>query len=587
MITGFNTFLPPGYKIEPTNNPNNPVRVITPNMNSMDMMQKSNQMPSHMQNQMKYHSQSPPSSHQNISIHPQIQPMPSIPMNNNGPQQIMSKSMNMQNNSNMGHMNDNMSHNNQQYHPNGYQNQMMQNQNNMKNNSMHNNQDNSFQNMMQSPMISHDSNPIQQNNQNINSMPMAQHPSQMQPMMNNNQNQSHPPMSSNGPIPIQPAPPGQNKRNQNQPMPMNQPNIAQNNHNMNEPMNNNNNINNNNYSNNNNTNNININNSNNINSNMNNNMNNNINNNMKMNNNINNMNNNVNNNVNSNMGNMNNNLNNNMNNMKNNINNNNSNNSNNNNNNNNNNNSNNNNQSSNVPMNRPNQSMSVSSKAQEQQVNTHPKTPVEFNHAINYVNKIKTRFTDEPETYKQFLGILQTYQKEQRPIGEVYSQVKVLFKNAEDLLDEFKQFLPDGNNTIVDTKSAVNNQVEGQANKKTANQVQSSATTKKSSKRQNSVVAANGNINVPPSKKMRTSFMEENSGTIEELEFFEKAKKIIGNKATYYEFLKLLNLFSQDIIDSKTLVESVEPFLNRSPELFHWFKSFIKYEEEVERKYIS
>jgi len=43
-----------------------------------------------------------------------------------------------------------------------------------------------------------------------------------------------------------------------------------------------------------------------------------------------------------------------------------------------------------------------------------------------------------------------------------------------------------------------------------------------------------------------------------------------------------LNLFSQDIIDSKTLVESVEPFLNRSPELFHWFKSFVKYEEEEE-----
>ena len=30
LIMGFNTFLPPGYKIEPTNNPNDPVRVTTP-----------------------------------------------------------------------------------------------------------------------------------------------------------------------------------------------------------------------------------------------------------------------------------------------------------------------------------------------------------------------------------------------------------------------------------------------------------------------------------------------------------------------------------------------------------------------------
>lgn len=44
---------------------------------------------------------------------------------------------------------------------------------------------------------------------------------------------------------------------------------------------------------------------------------------------------------------------------------------------------------------------------------------MEFNHAITYVNKIKTRFAKEPETYKTFLEILQTYQKDGRPIQEV------------------------------------------------------------------------------------------------------------------------------------------------------------------------
>jgi paired amphipathic helix protein Sin3a len=51
-----------------------------------------------------------------------------------------------------------------------------------------------------------------------------------------------------------------------------------------------------------------------------------------------------------------------------------------------------------------------------------PALPVpapEFNHAIQYVNKIKNRFADDPDTYKQFLEILQTYQKEQRPIQDV------------------------------------------------------------------------------------------------------------------------------------------------------------------------
>ncbi|KAI7966929.1 hypothetical protein MJO29_000206 [Puccinia striiformis f. sp. tritici] len=71
--------------------------------------------------------------------------------------------------------------------------------------------------------------------------------------------------------------------------------------------------------------------------------------------------------------------------------------------------------------------------------------PVEFNYAINYVNKIKHRFIDQPEIYKTFLEILQTYQRDGMPIDSVYVKVTKLFSNAVDLLDEFKQFLPDLN----------------------------------------------------------------------------------------------------------------------------------------------
>ncbi|KAH8913868.1 hypothetical protein BT69DRAFT_1189090, partial [Atractiella rhizophila] len=47
------------------------------------------------------------------------------------------------------------------------------------------------------------------------------------------------------------------------------------------------------------------------------------------------------------------------------------------------------------------------------------KGAVEFNHAINYVNKIKTRYAHDARTYKEFLEILQTYQKDSKPIQEV------------------------------------------------------------------------------------------------------------------------------------------------------------------------
>jgi len=69
--------------------------------------------------------------------------------------------------------------------------------------------------------------------------------------------------------------------------------------------------------------------------------------------------------------------------------------------------------------------------------------PVEFDHAINYVTTIKKRFASEPETYKKFLEILHTYQKEQRGIKDVLDEVSTLFADHPDLLKDFTYFLPD------------------------------------------------------------------------------------------------------------------------------------------------
>lgn len=88
----------------------------------------------------------------------------------------------------------------------------------------------------------------------------------------------------------------------------------------------------------------------------------------------------------------------------------------------------------------------VATVANPTQPNSINNKPVEFNYAINYVNKIKHRFIDQPEIYKTFLEILQTYQRDGMPIDLVYVQVTKLFAEATDLLDEFKQFLPDPSN---------------------------------------------------------------------------------------------------------------------------------------------
>uniref|UniRef100_A0A8C5GE67 Histone deacetylase interacting domain-containing protein n=1 Tax=Gouania willdenowi TaxID=441366 RepID=A0A8C5GE67_GOUWI len=50
--------------------------------------------------------------------------------------------------------------------------------------------------------------------------------------------------------------------------------------------------------------------------------------------------------------------------------------------------------------------------------------PVEFNHAINYVNKIKNRFQGQPDIYKAFLEILHTYQLLSKTTAEKAESVR-------------------------------------------------------------------------------------------------------------------------------------------------------------------
>ncbi|KAI9319643.1 hypothetical protein BX666DRAFT_1853580 [Dichotomocladium elegans] len=204
------------------------------------------------------------------------------------------------------------------------------------------------------------------------------------------------------------------------------------------------------------------------------------------------------------------------------------------------------------------------------------RAPVEFNHAINY-----NRYASDPDTYKQFLEILQTYQKDQRPIQEVYAQVQSLFNGAQDLLDEFKQFLPDTSGTGPNggmTALFGGSSYIAPVRKK---RMSTSSATGLGKVRKTWMDLQMSNV--------RSGAMDvDDAGddlhppratvSAEEAEFFERVKKYIGNKATYRAFLKLLNLFSQQILDQNLLVARVESFIGGNRELFDWFKQLIGYD---------
>uniref|UniRef100_G3VDE3 Paired amphipathic helix protein Sin3a n=1 Tax=Sarcophilus harrisii TaxID=9305 RepID=G3VDE3_SARHA len=229
--------------------------------------------------------------------------------------------------------------------------------------------------------------------------------------------------------------------------------------------------------------------------------------------------------------------------------------------------------------------------------------PVEFNHAINYVNKIKNRFQGQPDIYKAFLEILHTYQKEQRNAKEaggnytpalteqeVYAQVARLFKNQEDLLSEFGQFLPDANSSVLLSKTtaekveSVRNDHGGTVKKPQLNNKQQRPSQNGCQIRRHS-----GTGTTPPVKKkpkllsLKDQPLAEASkhGVGTESLFFEKVRKALRSTEAYENFLRCLVIFNQEVISRPELVQLVSPFLGKFPELFTWFKNFLGYKESV------
>lgn len=60
--------------------------------------------------------------------------------------------------------------------------------------------------------------------------------------------------------------------------------------------------------------------------------------------------------------------------------------------------------------------------------------------------------------------------------------------------------------------------------------------------------------------------------------FFDRAKKSLENREVYEEFLKLLNLFSREIIDVQTLIDRTSVFLG-DKDLMAEFKDLVGYDD--------
>lgn len=66
--------------------------------------------------------------------------------------------------------------------------------------------------------------------------------------------------------------------------------------------------------------------------------------------------------------------------------------------------------------------------------------------------------------------------------------------------------------------------------------------------------------------------------------FFERVCKALDNRETYHEFLKVVNLFVQDYIDTARLIKESRNFLGDT-ELLRQFKDILGWDEQKEREH--
>jgi paired amphipathic helix protein Sin3a len=76
------------------------------------------------------------------------------------------------------------------------------------------------------------------------------------------------------------------------------------------------------------------------------------------------------------------------------------------------------------------------------------------------------------------------------------------------------------------------------------------------------------------------SNMPQTLASPEDVSLFDKIKKYIDDKITYHEFLKLVNLWTQNFIDLQAFIDRAHVFIGQSPELWASFRRVVNADEQ-------
>ncbi|KAH7918661.1 hypothetical protein BV22DRAFT_1076029 [Leucogyrophana mollusca] len=235
--------------------------------------------------------------------------------------------------------------------------------------------------------------------------------------------------------------------------------------------------------------------------------------------------------------------------------------------------------------------------------------------AVQYVQKIKQR-CDEA-TYRTFLEILGRYHHKSDAIDErqVSAEIARLFKHDPDLRSDFRIFMPEKSQALfdeaeesylappLDRRTRPNTPLEQRGARRkpepsSALDLVAGAGPPQKRKRKAADNPARAGPSHKPSKQPHTdagspafahptrllpNAPPPHPALSDDTHFFDRVKRALNNRDTFNEFLKLINLFTQEFIDTARLVRESRNFLGDG-ELMRQFREILGWDEKRERE---
>ncbi|KAG8727306.1 Transcriptional regulatory protein sin3, partial [Ceratobasidium sp. 423] len=192
--------------------------------------------------------------------------------------------------------------------------------------------------------------------------------------------------------------------------------------------------------------------------------------------------------------------------------------------------------------------------------------PLNVKDALLYLEMVKAKFQDKPDVYNHFLDIMKDFKSQERAMAEQHAREKEEWEKGR--LD------PKCKRRGLEKEPEKNGKpVNNGKRMKVAHRGDMEDLLYTGSPR---VQQYHSNPNQPSTSPV---LLQNPLMTPNEIAFFDCVRKLIEDWVVYQEFLKMLNLFVQEIIDAQTLVDHVRHYLNE--ELLVQFKEIISWDDRA------